>query len=277
MADVTLEARAGDGNGRIADDKPVTADGRAPHPPVDPRAIRVGLGRVSRLADEPAIVVAPPPVPLAPLRDPLAGSGLLGGAPPMPADAPSGPDRRYTPGRDGGTAVPPAGGTAAAAAATPTWLVDGEPLAADLVRRGPRRATLLVGEGSQRVRHRVVFTDAPVVGPDGLTRREIVVDGWRIEVELEPERRASLRERARSGRQASAAGGPTEVRAIIPGRVVAVSIAPGDAVTAGQQVLVVEAMKMQNELRAPRDGTIRKVAVAPGTNIEVGDLLLVIE
>jgi biotin carboxyl carrier protein len=48
-------------------------------------------------------------------------------------------------------------------------------------------------------------------------------------------------------------------------------------VVAGQQLLAVEAMKMQNELRAPRDGTIDRVAVAPGRTIEVGDLLLVIE
>jgi biotin carboxyl carrier protein len=193
----------------------------------------------------------------------------------MSAGEPTGPDGRSIDGA--GTTATLTDATESTAAATPTWLVDGEPLVADLVRRGPWRAILVVGEGSDLVRHRVVFTDAPVVGPDGLTRREIVVDGWRIDVELEPERRAALRERARSGRQASAAGGPTEVRAIIPGLVVAVSIAPGDAVTAGQQILVVEAMKMQNELRAPRDGTIRKVAVAPGTNIEVGDLLLVIE
>ena len=46
--------------------------------------------------------------------------------------------------------------------------------------------------------------------------------------------------------------------------------------TAGQQLLVVEAMKMQNELRAPRAGTIEKIAVGPGQTIEVGDLLVVI-
>jgi biotin carboxyl carrier protein len=58
---------------------------------------------------------------------------------------------------------------------------------------------------------------------------------------------------------------------------VVVSVEPGEAITAGQQILVVEAMKMQNELRAPRDGTVQRIAVAPGQTIEVGDLLLVIE
>jgi glutaconyl-CoA decarboxylase len=56
-----------------------------------------------------------------------------------------------------------------------------------------------------------------------------------------------------------------------------VSVVAGDAVVAGQQLLVVEAMKMQNELRAPRDGTILRVGVGAGQTIEVGDLMLVIE
>ena len=69
---------------------------------------------------------------------------------------------------------------------------------------------------------------------------------------------------------------PTEVRAIIPGRIVALNVAPGDAVAAGQQLLVLEAMKMQNELRAPREGTVDRVAIAVDEVVEVGDLLLVI-
>ena len=106
--------------------------------------------------------------------------------------------------------------------------------------------------------------------------REILVDGFRFEVEVEPERLAALRERATRAGAAAGRSGPLEIRAIIPGRVVSVAVAPGDAVVAGQQLLVVEAMKMQNELRAPRDGTIDRVGIAPGVNIEVGDLLVVI-
>ena len=100
--------------------------------------------------------------------------------------------------------------------------------------------------------------------------------GWRIEVEVEPERRAVLRERARRSAGAASQGGPVEVRAIIPGRVVAVSVRPGDDVEAGQQILVVEAMKMQNELARPREGSVERVGVAVGDTIEVGDLLVVI-
>jgi biotin carboxyl carrier protein len=262
MADVTLDRPP-----RIADDGHGPAGAaREAEPSIDARAVRVTVGASTLLGDEPSVIVAPPPVPLAPRERSAAGAGLLGGLAPMPAP---------------GAAVEAPGDalvvTDAAPAAGPTFVVDGEPTALRLVRRGDHRATLVVGEGSDAVAHRVVFTDRPLVGPDGVTRREVVVDGWRMEINLESERRAALRERARRGREAAAHGGPTEVKAIIPGLVVSVSVGPGDPVTAGQQILVVEAMKMQNELRAPRDGTVRKVGVAPGVNIEVGDLLLVIE
>ena len=102
------------------------------------------------------------------------------------------------------------------------------------------------------------------------------MDGWRVEVDIEPEARAALRARARRGATEVGVSGPTEVRAMIPGVVFAVAVAVGDTVTAGQKIVVVEAMKMQNELRAPRDGTVDRVAVTTGARIEVGDLLLVI-
>lgn len=105
---------------------------------------------------------------------------------------------------------------------------------------------------------------------------EVVVDGWRFEFEVEDADRAALRARATKGRAAHTQNGPTEVRAIIPGRVVTVVVAPGDVVTAGQQLLTVEAMKMQNELRSPRDGTVERVFVGPGATVEHGDVLLVL-
>jgi biotin carboxyl carrier protein len=56
-----------------------------------------------------------------------------------------------------------------------------------------------------------------------------------------------------------------------------VAVTPGDEVAAGQTLLAVEAMKMQNELRAPRAGVVGRVAAAVGTTVEVGALLLVLE
>ncbi len=113
--------------------------------------------------------------------------------------------------------------------------------------------------------------------PDGRQVREVVVAGWRFVVEVDAARRALLRERARRGGEAARHGGPTEVRAVIPGRVVAVAVAEGDVVAAGSDLLVVEAMKMQNEVRSPRDGIVRRVAVGVGQSLELGDLLVVIE
>ena len=149
--------------------------------------------------------------------------------------------------------------------------VDGEPVEAGLRELGGGRHVLEEGSGETRV----------VLEPPGSPRRgpqvrEVIVDGFRFEVEVEDERRAALRERATRGRTTGQGSGPLEVRAVIPGRVATVSVADGDVVAAGQQLLVVEAMKMQNELRAPRGGTIDRVGVAEGVKIEVGDLLLVI-
>ncbi len=110
----------------------------------------------------------------------------------------------------------------------------------------------------------------------GRTGVEVVLAGWRFEFEVEDSARADLRERASAGRQADAHHGPTDVRAIIPGRVVAVAVEVGDDVEAGQRLLSVEAMKMENELRAPRGGVVERLAVAVGQTVELGDTLIVI-
>ena len=112
---------------------------------------------------------------------------------------------------------------------------------------------------------------------DGRRQVEVVVDGWRFELLVEDEARAALRERASRDRTAAgAAGGPLEIRAIIPGRIASVAVAPGDTVEAGQTLLAVEAMKMQNELRAPRAGTVTRVPAGVGATVEVGDILVVL-
>ncbi len=106
---------------------------------------------------------------------------------------------------------------------------------------------------------------------------EIVVDGWRFEFIVEDAARAELRDRASRDRSSAAgAGGPVEIRAIIPGRIATVAVARGDIVALGQTLLTVEAMKMQNELRAPHAGSIARVAVEEGQTIELGDLLVVL-
>ncbi|HEY2888830.1 MAG TPA: acetyl-CoA carboxylase biotin carboxyl carrier protein subunit [Candidatus Limnocylindrales bacterium] len=136
--------------------------------------------------------------------------------------------------------------------------------AADAAGSGPGPSRLVVGAARRRV-------------SDGLLAREVLIDGWRVEVELEAEARAALRDRARRGAPARTAGGPLEIRAELPGRIVRLLVAPGDQVDAGQQLLAIEAMKMLNELRAPRAGRVRRVAVAAGAGVDLGDLLVVLD
>ncbi len=213
---------------------------------VDPRAVRVRLAAASRVADDAAIRVSPPTEPLR-MTNPTVGTGPLGGA----AIA-------STPESD-------------AVLAQRQFLVDGVGAPVSLRSMGGGRHLLDEDGVATRV---VLETEEP--GEGGVRRREVLVDGFRFVVEVESERIAALRERASHGRASSAQSGPLQVKAIIPGKVVAVSVQAGDPVTAGQQLLVVEAMKMQNELRAPRDGTIDRIGVAVGVNIEIGDLLVVI-
>ena len=63
----------------------------------------------------------------------------------------------------------------------------------------------------------------------------------------------------------------------MPGKIVRVLVKTGDAVTARQPVVVVEAMKMENELRASRDGTVAEIQVSEGMSVDAGALLLVIQ
>jgi len=114
--------------------------------------------------------------------------------------------------------------------------------------------------------------------PHGRRSVEVFLDGWRFEFLVEDDARATLRERAvRDRGSAATAGGRLEIRAIIPGRIASVAVTKGDVVEAGQTLLAVEAMKMQNELRAPRAGTVARVPATAGETVELGDVLVVLE
>jgi biotin carboxyl carrier protein len=108
----------------------------------------------------------------------------------------------------------------------------------------------------------------------GVRRFETAVDGWVFEVEVEDEPRALLREKAGQGAERSGHGVRDVIKAPIPGRVVRLWVAVGDAVEAGQRLLAIEAMKMENEVRAPHAGTVEQVLVAAGGSVELGDELL---
>ncbi len=144
-----------------------------------------------------------------------------------------------------------------------TATVDGEREAAHLADVEGTSVRLVTIGG---VQHRVV---ARRTGPRG--GYVLWMDGWRFEVE-------ALDERARAIKELSAAtagpAGPTPVIAPMPGLIVRVQVAVGDRVRAGQGLVVMEAMKMENELRAPADGTVRAISAAAGQAVEKGATLV---
>ena len=136
---------------------------------------------------------------------------------------------------------------------------EGERAAVD-VRRTPGGYSLLLD-------HRVV----EVAVTDGAARGEVVVHLPSISVP------ASIDAGRRRGRTAGHADGEQRIVAPMPGRVVRVLAQAGDEVELRQPLIVVEAMKMENELRAPKAGRVKEVAVEPGASVEAGRLLIVIE
>jgi biotin carboxyl carrier protein len=80
-------------------------------------------------------------------------------------------------------------------------------------------------------------------------------------------------------RRAAAAGeaGPQKVTAAMPGKIVRIMVQEKDEVTAGQALVVMEAMKMQNEIKSPKAGRVQKMLTSEGSTVNAGDTLAVIE
>jgi biotin carboxyl carrier protein len=100
----------------------------------------------------------------------------------------------------------------------------------------------------------------------------IVVGHERFSVQVRDPR--SLRSRVRAG---AAEQGVKKITAPMPGKVVRLLAGVGAAVEAGQSVIVIEAMKMQNELKAPKTGVVKKINVAEGAAVEAGQSLAEVE
>jgi len=138
--------------------------------------------------------------------------------------------------------------------------IDGQPVEADAHLVRPGVLSLLIAGKS----HRIVLDAAHAETALHLASR-------RIPYRIEDTR--SLRSRRRHAH----ADGPVNLKASMPGRVVRVLVEEGDAVAAHQGVLVIEAMKMQNELKSPKQGRVVEVRVSPGDTVAAGDILAVIE
>ena len=97
------------------------------------------------------------------------------------------------------------------------------------------------------------------------------VDGFRFDGEALDERTRAIRDITA---ESSKSSGPASLIAPMPGLIVRVNAVPGDVVQAGQGLVVMEAMKMENELRSSSAGTVRAVHVAPGKAVEKGTVLV---
>ncbi len=135
-------------------------------------------------------------------------------------------------------------------------VLDGAPLGADARVLQPGVLSLIV-DGKQ---YRCVLDGSAVL-----------VNGQRFEFTAADPRSLGVRRIA-----GDAAGGAHAVKAPMPGRVVRVLVEEGDAVEAQQGLVVIEAMKMQNELKSPRAGTITRLAVAVGATVQPGEVLVVV-
>ncbi len=105
-------------------------------------------------------------------------------------------------------------------------------------------------------------------------RYTLWIDGFRCEVEALDERTRVIRALAGVGRGPT---GPAPLIAPMPGMIIRVAVQVGDLVEPGQGLVVMEAMKMENELRATAAGTVKAVLAVPGTAVEKGAVLLELE
>jgi pyruvate carboxylase subunit B len=144
--------------------------------------------------------------------------------------------------------------------------LDGEDVAAHVaVIDGTPVRMVTIGDAVHRV----------IVRP-GATRGQYTLwlDGYRFDVEALDERTRAIRDL--SGASAGPTG-PAPLKAPMPGLIVRVHVQVGDQVQAGQGLVVMEAMKMENELRATAAGRVKSIIATPGTAVEKGALLIELE
>lgn len=140
------------------------------------------------------------------------------------------------------------------------WTIDGQRLEADATEVSPGVYSILINGKSFEVRVERLGIELQATTGGQVFRVAI----------------ADEREWRRNRGSAVEAEGRQQVLAPMPGKIVRVLVKTGDAVRAGQGLLVVEAMKMQNEIRAPKSGTIGRVAVVEGQTVNAGEVVAVV-
>ena len=132
----------------------------------------------------------------------------------------------------------------------------------DLLRVDPSLYSLLIGGRSYEID--VLETEEALV---------VLVDGQPFQVEIQEEQQRHLRAAAGKGETKT---GKRIVTAPMPGKVVKLLVKPGDAVQPGDGVVVVEAMKMENEVHTPVSGVVEKIYVAEGDSVNPDEVLVVV-
>ena len=162
--------------------------------------------------------------------------------------------------------------------------VDGEKLALEVGREGVRATAVVdgrryelearaLGAGEYLLVHGGRVYECRVgAEPGGAGPLLVSVGGAEYSVALADPKR--LRGASAAGAEQ---GGRAQVRAPMPGKVVRVLVEAGQAVEAGEGLVVVEAMKMQNELKSPKSGTVAELRAEPGATVNAGDVLVVVE
>ena len=142
----------------------------------------------------------------------------------------------------------------------PVWTIDGRRLEADALAVSSGVYSILIDGKSFEVRMERSGTELRAT-TGGREFRIVILDE---------------REWRRKRGSAVEAEGRQQVLAPMPGKIVRVLVKTGDTVRAGQGLLVVEAMKMQNEIRAPKSGTIDRVAVVEGQTVNAGEVVAIV-
>jgi len=144
------------------------------------------------------------------------------------------------------------------------WLckVDGQETEVDAALTARDVLSVLVGERAYEIKR-----ERSLQG-----ELHMVIGSARYAVEVQDPRSLRTR-RAVAGAEA----GPQKIKAAMPGKIVRIMVSEGDEVTAGQGIIVMEAMKMQNEMKSPKDGRVQKILTAEGSTVNAGDTLAIIE
>ena len=141
-----------------------------------------------------------------------------------------------------------------------TFVVDGETGEADVRRVGPGAYSIIADGTSYDVRVYERSGGNFDVAVNGVTHQVVVKDPRRWT----------------PGEGSGGSTGSQQVKAPMPGKVVKLLVHEGEEVEAGQGLVIIEAMKMQNEMKSPRAGTIANVKVAEGGPVAAGDVLVVV-